>query len=119
MSEQSNGMGAAEAKRAKLVALVSQLQTGWNFIVDYHRARMRRNEACPVTGGEHCRLGRNYPPSPAQHMLCRGDFISLVGPDGDPAMLLLRDPSDRSHRLIGHTQDQPNGRAPRARVRDL
>ncbi len=34
-------MGAAEAKLTELVALVSQLPTGWKFIVDYHQARMR------------------------------------------------------------------------------
>jgi len=47
MSEQSNGMRAAEAKRTELVALGSHCRPAGNLSWTNHRARMREN-AKPV-----------------------------------------------------------------------
>jgi hypothetical protein len=84
MSEQSNGMRAAEAKRTELVALGSHCRPAGNLSWTNHRARMRENEACPVTGGQHCRLGRNYPPSSCSNICCAA---AISFPLGDPTAI--------------------------------
>ena len=43
------------------------------------------NEACPVTGGQHCRLGRNYHLRPAPTYVVPQRFhFPLVGPEAIP-----------------------------------
>src|SRR5712675_1240989 len=77
MSEQTkDGMGAAEAKLTELVALVSQLQTGWKFIVDYHRARLRKTKPVLSLVGSTVGWEGTTTFVLLQHMLCRSDFIS-------------------------------------------
>src|SRR5438477_1953415 len=104
MSQQSkDGMGAAEAKLTELVALVLQLQTGWKFIVDYHRARMRGKRSLSCHWWAALSAGTELPPSSCSNICCAAAIsFPLGGTRSNPAMLPLRDLSDRSHRLA-HT----------------
>ena len=110
MSEQSkDGMGAAEAKLTELVALVSQLQTGWKFIVDYHRARMRGKGSLPCHWWAAL-SGRDGTTTFVCSNICCAAAISfpLGGTRSDPAMLLLR---DRSHCLAPRSSPMDEHRA--------
>ena len=86
MSEQSkDGMGTAEAKLTELVALVPQLQTGWKFIVDYHRARMRGKRSLPCHWWAALSAGTELPPSSAPTYVVPKRFhFPLVGPEAIP-----------------------------------
>jgi len=85
-------MGAAEAKLTELVALVPQLQTGWKFIVDYHRARMRGKRSLSCHWWAALSAGTELPPSSCSNICCAAAIsFPLGGTRSDPAMLLLRD----------------------------
>src|SRR5436190_19038536 len=78
-------MGAAEAKLTELMALVPQLQTGWKFIVDYHRARMRGKGSLPCHWWAALSAGTELPPSSAPTYVVPQRFhFPLVGPEAIP-----------------------------------
>ena len=78
-------MGAAEAKLTERVAVVSQLPTGWKFIVDYHRARMRGKRSLSCHWWAALSAGTELPPSSCSNICCAAAIsFPLVGPEAIP-----------------------------------